>query len=77
MPAATAAQRPAVGRLAPRGLAAELFSERERLATDAEALREILHCHVAVNRRDAIQPAFDALLGIVDDVLPGVRRIGS
>lgn len=38
--------------------------------TDAELLQEILHRYVAVNRRDAIQPAFDALLGIVDDVLP-------
>lgn len=47
-----------------------LISERERLVTDAEVLQEILHRYVALNRRDAIQPAFDALLGIVDDVLP-------
>jgi uncharacterized protein len=46
------------------------ISERERLATDAEVLQEILHRHVAINRRDAIQPAFDALLGVVDQVLP-------
>ncbi len=25
---------------------------------------------MAINRRDAIQPAFDALLGIADEVLP-------
>ncbi len=37
--------------------------------TDAEVLQEILHRYVAINRRDAIQPAFDALLGIVDQVL--------
>ena len=46
-----------------------LISERQRLVTDAEVLQEILHRYVAIARRDAIQPAFDALLGIVDDVL--------
>ena len=33
-------------------------------------LQEILHRYVAINRREAIQPAFDALLGIADQVLP-------
>jgi uncharacterized protein len=47
----------------------KLISARERLATDAEVLQEILHRYVAINRRDAIQPAFDALIGIVDEVL--------
>jgi hypothetical protein len=42
----------------------------ERLVTDAEVLQEILHRYVAIDRRDAIQPAFDALLGVVDEVLP-------
>ena len=47
------------------------ISERERLVTDAEVLpQEILHRYVAINRPDAIQPAFDALLGIVDEVFP-------
>jgi predicted nucleic acid-binding protein len=46
-----------------------LVSERQRLVTDAEVLQEILHRYVAINRRDAIQPAFDAVLGIVDEVL--------
>jgi uncharacterized protein len=40
----------------------------ERLVTDAEVLQEILHRYVAIDRRDAIQPAFDALLGVVDAV---------
>ena len=35
-----------------------------------EVLQEILHRYVAIDRRDAIQPAFDALLGVVDQVLP-------
>jgi hypothetical protein len=42
----------------------------ERLVTDAEVLQEICHRYVAINRRDAIQPAFDVILGVVDDVLP-------
>ena len=46
-----------------------LISDRQRLVTDAEVLQEILHRYVAINRRDAIQPAFDALLGIADEVL--------
>ena len=44
------------------------ISERQRLVTDAEVLQEILHRYVAIDRRDAIQPAFDALLGVVDEV---------
>lgn len=46
------------------------LAERERLVTDAEVLQEILHRYVAIGRREAIQPAFDALLGVVDAVLP-------
>jgi predicted nucleic acid-binding protein len=46
-----------------------LVSERQRLVTDAEVLQEILHRYVAIGRRDAIQVAFDAVLGIVDEVL--------
>lgn len=46
------------------------IGERERLVTNAEVLQEILHRYVAIDRRDAIQAAFDALLGIVDQVLP-------
>jgi predicted nucleic acid-binding protein len=40
----------------------------ERLVTSAEVLQEVLHRYVAIDRRDAIQPAFDALLGVVDEV---------
>lgn len=46
----------------------ELVSRRERLVTDAEVLQEILHRYLAIHRRDAIQPAFDSLLGIADEV---------
>ena len=53
----------------------QLISNRERLVTDAEVLQEILHRYVAIDRRDAIQPAFDALLRVVDQVLPIDRGI--
>jgi len=48
----------------------KLAIERQRLVTDAEVLQEILHRYVAIDRRDAIQPAFDAILHVVDQVLP-------
>ena len=41
----------------------------ERLVTSAEVLQEILHRYVAIGKRDAIQPAFEALLGVVDEVM--------
>ena len=47
----------------------KLITDRQRLVTDAEVLQEILHRYVAIDRRDAIQPAFDALLGVADEVL--------
>jgi predicted nucleic acid-binding protein len=53
-----------------RQLLEAALSSGERLVTDAEVLQEILHRYVAIDRRDAIQPAFDALLGVVDEVLP-------
>jgi uncharacterized protein len=49
-------------------LVERLISDRQRLVTTAEVLQEILHRYVAINRRDAIQPTFDVLLGIVDQV---------
>lgn len=42
----------------------------ERLVTDAEVLQEILHRYAAIRRLDAIQPAFAALLAVVDEVFP-------
>ncbi len=46
------------------------IAANERLVTDAEVYQEILHRYVAIDRRDAIQPAFDALSGVVDEVFP-------
>ncbi len=57
------------------------IAEGELLVTDAEVLQEILHRYVAINRRDAIEPAVAALLGVVDEVYPieleDVRRASS
>jgi uncharacterized protein len=53
-----------------RRLLEESISAGERLVTSAEVLQEILHRYVAIDRRDAIQPALDAVLGVVDEVLP-------
>jgi len=53
----------------------KLIRARQRLVTDAEVLQEILHRYVAIDRRDAIQPAFDALLAIADEVLPITRQV--
>lgn len=57
-------------KVAARRLVERSIAGEERLVTDVEVLQEILHRYVAIGRRDAIQPAFDALLGVVDEVLP-------
>ena len=43
-------------------------AEGVRLVTDAEVFQEILHRYVAIDRREAIQPAFEVLLEVVDEV---------
>jgi uncharacterized protein len=45
----------------------KLVNERQRLVTDAEVFQD-LHRYTLVNRRHDIQPAFDALLNVVDEV---------
>jgi len=54
-----------------------LVSTGERLVTDAEVLQEILHRYSAIDRRDVVQSAFDALFGVVDQVLPIDRTIAE
>jgi uncharacterized protein len=51
-----------------------LIADRQRLVTDAEVLQEILHRYRGIDQLDAIQPAFDALLDVVDAVLPIEHR---
>jgi predicted nucleic acid-binding protein len=54
------------------------IADDERLVTDAEVLQEILHRYTAIDRLEAISPAFQAILGVVDEVfavhLPDVER---
>jgi hypothetical protein len=45
-------------------------SAGEKLVTSAEVFQEILHRYTAIDRRDAIQPAWDALMGVTDEVYP-------
>lgn len=52
----------------------EAVAAGESLCTDAEVLQEILHRYVAIGRRRDIDPAFDALLSIVDVVYPIERK---
>jgi uncharacterized protein len=53
-----------------RQLAEEAIAAGEPLCTDAEVLQEILHRYQAIDRADMIDPAFAAVLGIVDVVYP-------
>jgi uncharacterized protein len=55
---------------ASRHLLEQAVSRGDRLVTDAEVLQEILHRYHAIRRPDAVQPAFTALLGVVDEVYP-------
>ncbi len=62
-----------VGSPHPNKIAAEqtvaaLIASQEKLVSDAEVLQEILHRYAAIGRLDAIQPAFDALLSLADEV---------
>ena len=51
-----------------RRLLERFVAEKTPLVTDAEVFQEILHRYVAIDRREAIRPAFNALLAIVDTV---------
>ena len=51
-----------------RRLVEKCIAVNERLVTDVEVLQEILHRFTAIRRKDAIQPTFDVLLGIVDEI---------
>jgi predicted nucleic acid-binding protein len=55
-----------------------LITDNQRLVTDAEVFQEVLHRYSAIERREAIQPAFDVLLGVIDEAfsvdLVDVRR---
>ena len=48
----------------------QLSVAREPLATNSEVFQELLHRYIAINRREAIQTAFDYLENLVDTVFP-------
>ena len=52
-----------------RGLE-ELVAAGESLCTDAEVLQEILHRYTAIRRPEAIDPAFESVIRLVDVVYP-------
>ena len=75
-----------VGADHPHKLDAERLLQRligalEKLVTDVEVFQEILHRYTAIDRRDAIEPAWLALSQLVDEVfavdLPIVERAKS
>jgi predicted nucleic acid-binding protein len=64
-----------IGAAHPHKTDAQIILERliaagERLVTDAEVLQEILHRYTAIDRREAIGPALEVTLDLVDEVLP-------
>ena len=48
--------------------------DNEPLSTDVEVLQELLHRYLAIQRRDAIGPAWDAIVGVVDVIHPIERE---
>jgi len=64
-----------IGAAHPHKTEAQVILERliaagERLVTDVEVLQEILHRYTAIDKRQAIGPAFQVTLDIVDEVIP-------
>ncbi len=55
-----------------KALAAQMLEQAVRdefrLVTNVEVIQEILHRYVAIDRLDAIAPAIDLLLAVVDEV---------
>jgi uncharacterized protein len=45
-----------------------LTAERRRLVTSSEVFQEVLHRYVSIGRHDALEPTFEALRGLVDEV---------
>lgn len=54
---------------AARRLLERAIVDDEPLTTDVEVLQELLHRYLAIDRRDAIGPAWEAIVGVVDVIL--------
>jgi uncharacterized protein len=59
---------------AARRLLERAIVDNEPLTTDVEVLQELLHRYLAIDRRDAIGPAWDAIVGVVDVIHPIERE---
>jgi predicted nucleic acid-binding protein len=55
---------------AARRLLERAIVDNEPLGTDVEVLQELLHRYLWIGRRDAIGPAWDAIVGVVDVIHP-------
>lgn len=53
----------------------KLISEKQSLVTNTEVLQEILHRYSAIHRKEAIQPAFDLLYGIIDEIFDVTEKV--
>jgi len=67
-----------IGAAHPHKAEAQILLERliasgQRLVTDAEVLQEILRRYTAIDKREAIGPAFQVVLDVVDEVL-GIEK---
>lgn len=51
-----------------RRILEQLAADRRQLVTSSEVFQELMHRYVAANRRDWIEPAFEALQSVVDSV---------
>lgn len=59
---------------AARRLLERAVVDNEPLSTDVEVLQELFHRYLAIQRRDAIGPAWDAIVGVVDVIHPIERE---
>lgn len=48
----------------------QLTEQNRRLVTSTEVFQEICHRYVALGKREAILPCFEALSAVVDEVFP-------
>lgn len=55
-------------KLQARNLLEEAIARQERLVTSVEVFQEMLHRYSAIKRSEAIRPAFELLLAVVDEV---------
>jgi uncharacterized protein len=71
-----------IGAAHPHKADAQLLLERliasgQRLVTDAEVLQEILHRYTAIDKREAIGPAFQLTLEVVDQLIAVEGKLPS